>query len=107
MQIEDSISNGANLSPHTRQVALVICSSANSFIELPFLLLLILTYHRGLTILGGAYWLMMNQPANTLYNATIASPIASSDVISISYLLLSNNLNLTHPTDNFCHLGRF
>ena len=32
----DSISNGANLSPHTRQVALVICSSANSFIESPF-----------------------------------------------------------------------
>jgi hypothetical protein len=49
---------------------------------------------------------MMNQPTNTLYNATIASPIASNVVISISYLLLSNNLNLTYPTDNFCHLGR-
>jgi hypothetical protein len=28
----DSISNGANLSPHTRQDALVICSNANSLI---------------------------------------------------------------------------
>ena len=36
MQIEDSNSNGANLSPHTKQVNLVICSSANSFIELTF-----------------------------------------------------------------------
>ena len=53
MQIEDSNSNGANLSPHTKQTCLVILSSANSFIELPFLLLLVLTYHRGLTILGG------------------------------------------------------
>jgi len=49
---------------------------------------------------------MMNQPTNTLYNATIASPIASNVVISISYLLLSNSLNLTHPTDNFCQIGR-
>ncbi len=49
---------------------------------------------------------MMNQPANTLYNATIASPIASNVVISISYLLLSNNLNLTHLPDNFCQIGR-
>jgi len=36
MQIEDSNSNGANLSPHTKQVNLVICSSANSIIELTF-----------------------------------------------------------------------
>lgn len=38
MQIEFSISNGANLSPHTRQVAFVICSNANSLIDLAFLL---------------------------------------------------------------------
>jgi hypothetical protein len=47
MQIEDSNSNGANLSPHTRQVALVICSSANSFIELTFLLCEIYLLFRG------------------------------------------------------------
>ena len=36
MQIEVDNSNGANLSPHTRQTALVICSNANSFIWIAF-----------------------------------------------------------------------
>ena len=44
---------------------------------------------------------MINQPANTRYNPKIANP-----AISISYLLLSNNLIQSHPTDNFCYLGR-
>jgi hypothetical protein len=53
------------------------------------------------SFLRGAYWLMINQPANTRYNPKIANP-----AISISYLLLSNNLNLTHLPDNFCQIGR-
>jgi len=36
MHSRDSNSNGANLSPHTRHLVLVICSTANSFIELTF-----------------------------------------------------------------------
>ena len=76
MHSRDSISNGANLSPHTRQVALVICSSANSVIELTFRLCEIY-------LLG--------------------SPFRDYLLGSFS---LAYSLNLAYPPDNLCHLGR-